>query len=192
MTGKDCVAIATDKYFGVQNHTMSTKFNRIFQFGPKLFLGLAGLATDVKTVSQRLKFRANMYELRENRSMRPSTLHAMVSSFLYEKRFGPYFLEPIIAGLDDKTGKPFVATCDLIGCPSVSEDFEIVGTCGESLVGLCETLWEPNLSPDELFEAISQALMNACDRDAKSGWGGVVYIIEKDAITIKELKTRMD
>ena len=31
--------------------------------------------------------------------------------------------------------------------------------------------------PDELSEVISQALLNAQDRDALSGWGGVVKIM---------------
>lgn len=31
--------------------------------------------------------------------------------------------------------------------------------------------------PDDLFETISQALVNAFDRDAVSGWGAVVYIM---------------
>lgn len=31
--------------------------------------------------------------------------------------------------------------------------------------------------PDELFETISQALLNAVDRDALSGWGGVVHVM---------------
>ena len=31
--------------------------------------------------------------------------------------------------------------------------------------------------PDDLFECISQALLNAVDRDAVSGWGGVVHIM---------------
>ena len=57
---------------------------------------------------------------------------------------------------------------------------------------MCETLWKPKMTPDELFECISQALMNAMDRDASSGWGAVVHIIEKDKVTTKNLKTRMD
>ena len=31
--------------------------------------------------------------------------------------------------------------------------------------------------PDDLFETISQALLNAVDRDAVSGWGAVVHIM---------------
>lgn len=192
MKGKDCVAIAADKRFGVQGRTMSSKYQRIFQYGPKLFVGLAGLATDIKTVSQRLQFRVNMYELRENRPMRPRTLAALISSFLYEKRFSPYFIEPVIVGIDEKTGEPFIASMDLIGNLTDPDDFCVTGTCDEQLFGMCETVWEPNLGPDELFEVAAQSLMSACDRDAISGWGATVYIIEKDKITVRDVKMRMD
>ena len=49
-------------------------------------------------------------------------------------------------------------------------------------MGMAETLWEPKMKPDQLFECISQAMMNAFDRDAASGWGAVVHIIEKDKV----------
>jgi len=192
MKGKDCVAIAADRRFGIQAQTVSMDFDKIFEMGPNLFIGLPGLATDVQTVSQRLKFRLNLYELRENRRIKPETFMSMVSNVLYERRFGPYFIEPVIAGLDPKTHKPYIACMDLIGCPMVTDDFVVSGTCTEQLYGMCESLWEPDLGPEDLFETISQALMNAFDRDAVSGWGGVVYIIEKDKITKKSLKTRMD
>lgn len=192
MKGKDCLTIATDKHFGTKGKAMSTKFQRVFQFGPRLFAGFPGLGTDTKTVHQRLRFRTNMYELRENRRIRPKTLASMVSSFLYEKRFGPYFIEPIVAGIDEKTGEPYIAKSDLIGCMEDSDNFAVGGTCEEQLYGMCETLWEPNLGPDELFEITAQALINACDRDAISGWGATVYIIEKDAVTVKEVKMRSD
>jgi 20S proteasome subunit beta 3 len=41
-----------------------------------------------------------MYSLREERDMKPASFGKLVSSLLYEKRFGPYFIEPVIAGLD--------------------------------------------------------------------------------------------
>ena len=85
---------------------------------------------------------------------------------------------------------------------------------------MCEALWQPDMSPEEIFECIAQALTNALDRDASSGkykniqifkkkyiyifqflfliffsilgWGAVVHIIEADKITTKKIKTRMD
>jgi len=50
MVGKNCVAIASDTRLGQQGLTISTEFPKIFPINSKLFLGLAGLATDVQSV----------------------------------------------------------------------------------------------------------------------------------------------
>ena len=51
----------------------------------------------------------------------------------------------MIAGLDPKTSEPFIASLDLIGCPMVTEDFVVSGTCSEQMYGMCETLYRPDL-----------------------------------------------
>ncbi|RWS10700.1 proteasome beta 3 subunit-like protein [Dinothrombium tinctorium] len=191
MKGKDCVAIATDTRLGVRSLTLTTDFPKVFQMGPTLFLGLPGLATDTMTVYQRLRFRLNMYELRENKRVRPQVFTSMVSNLLYERRFGPYFVEPVVAGLD-KDGTPYIASMDLIGSYQEPEDICVAGTCSEQAYGMAEALWEKDMDADKLFEAISQSLMNACDRDAISGQGAIVHIVEKNKITTKTLKMRMD
>ena len=50
MKGKNCVTVAADRRFGVQALTLGTDFQKIFQINDKLFVGLAGLATDVQTL----------------------------------------------------------------------------------------------------------------------------------------------
>lgn len=123
----------------------------------------------------------------------------MLTSSLFSpprSSFGYYFVEPVIAGLevDEKTGEvtPFVTAQDLIGAPCFPGNFVVGGTCSESLYGMCETLYRPDMEPDELFESVSQALMASLDRDCLSGWGCVVHIITPDSITTKTLKARMD
>ena len=191
MAGKDCVAIACDKRFGVRLQMVSTEFEKVFQMGPKLFLGLAGLTTDVQTVSERLKFRVNLYEMKEGRKVTPTVFLSILSNLLYERRFGPYFIEPVVAGLDEHN-KPFVAMTDLIGDPMINTDFTLAGTASEQLWGICESLWKPDLGPDDLFETCAQALLNAMDRDCLSGWGATVYLLEPNKLTVKHLKGRMD
>ena len=87
---------------------------------PHLWVGLPGLATDIQTVKQKIEFRMNMYELKETRQMRPKTFANMVSNMLYERRFGPFFVEPIVAGLDPVTFEPYICNMDLIGSPVCS------------------------------------------------------------------------
>lgn len=50
MKGKNCVALASDKRFGVQGLTVSTEFPKLFRVHDGLYYGLAGLATDVQTL----------------------------------------------------------------------------------------------------------------------------------------------
>ncbi|CAD0106838.1 unnamed protein product [Aureobasidium uvarum] len=170
MVGKDCVAIACDLRLGLQALTVSNNFPKIFNYGD-VYLGLTGLATDVQTVSELFRYKVNMYRLREERQISPQTMANLVSSSLYEKRFGPYFISPVIAGINHTTGKPFICGFDSIGCIDFAKDF---------------------IGPEDLFETISQALLNAVDRDALSGWGAHVYIIEKDKVTKRLLKGRQD
>ena len=61
MKGKECVAIAADRRFGIQAQTISTEFDKIFEMGPRLFIGLPGLATDVQTVYVDLLFHICTY-----------------------------------------------------------------------------------------------------------------------------------
>ncbi|OON17694.1 peptidase, T1 family, partial [Opisthorchis viverrini] len=180
MAGENCVAIASDLRFGVQLQTISTDFPKVHQLGPRLFVGFAGLMTDNETVyaceQSRLQFRKNVYELRENKSIRPKTLATILANLLYERRFGSYFVEPVVAGLDHITGTPYIASTDNIGCISEPEDFVVAGTSTEQLYGMCETLWQKKMKPAELFECISQCILNAVDRDCLAGWGARVYL----------------
>lgn len=112
--------------------------------------------------------------------MEPETFIHLISSTLYEKRWGPYFIEPVLAGMQKTPSgelRPFIASTDLIGCINFAKDFVVAGTASEKLFGVAEGLWEPDLEPEDLFETISQTLLNAVDRDAYSGWGAVAYVM---------------
>ncbi|KAI8462913.1 MAG: subunit of GARP complex [Monoraphidium minutum] len=179
MAGKDCVAIGSDLRFGVQLQTMTTDYKKVYQLHDRLFVGLGGLATDAQTLYEKLVFRHNMYKLREERDMKPSTFGNLLSSMLYEKRFGPFFAAPVVAGLEPD-GKPFICGMDSIGALETAVDFIATGTNSESLFGMCESMWRPDMDADELFETLAQCLLSGIDRDALAGWGAVVYVIDKD------------
>jgi len=192
MAGKNCVGIATDSRYGVQQMTVGCDMQKVFKVNNKTFVGLPGLATDVQTIHQKIKFRHNLYKLREERDMNCRTFANMISSMLYERRFGPWFVEPLIVGLEGEDNKPFICNTDLLGSPVETDDFVVGGTCTEYLYGACESLYKPDMEPDELFETLAQSLLAAVDRDCISGWGGVVHIITPTEVITRTLKSRMD
>lgn len=132
-----------------------------------------------------------MYKLREERNIKPTTFGHLVSSVLYERRFGPYFASPVIAGLEED-GTPYLCGMDSIGAMETAKDFMVAGTAPESLYGMCESMWRENMDADELFETISQCLLSGVDRDALAGWGAIVHVITPDKVISRTLKGRMD
>lgn len=195
MTGDECFAIACDRRFGANLATITTDHEKVFRFGDRLFCGLGGLVSDVQTIKEKLTFRKNLYEQKENRQMSAKVFENMLSNMLYEHRFGPFYVSTIIAGLTtNKDGQttPYISGTDLIGACGIPEDFITAGSASDQLMGICEALWRPKLKPDDLFEVISQSVMNAVDRDGISGWGVSVWVVTKDTITKRVVKGRMD
>lgn len=136
--------ICSDTRLGVQFQTVATDFPKVFPVNDRTFIGLSGLATDIQTVHQLMTMRANLYKLREERDIPPRAFAAMLSAALYERRFGPWFVEPIVAGLE-ADNKPFITGMDLIGCPIETDQFVVAGTCTNNLHGMCEALWKPDM-----------------------------------------------
>lgn len=66
---------------------MINTLDQVFPLGEKLYIGLAGLATDVLSFKQLLEFRSNLYKLREERELSPEAFSALISTMLYEKRY---------------------------------------------------------------------------------------------------------
>ena len=196
MCGKDCVAVACDTRLGVQLRTIDTNFNKVFKVNDRTLIGLSGLATDIQTVSARLRKEEKLYSLEEGENMNASMFANLVSHFLYKQRFAPYFVNPIVAGLDydkaKKEWKPILAGYDVIGCMDINTTFSVGGTCTELLYGACESFFKEGMGPDELFEVISQALLASMDRDILSGWGAVVHILTPTQLITKKLLTRVD
>ena len=142
---------------------------------------------------------------------------------LYERRFGPFFVEPIVAGLDPVTFKPYI--CNMVSkitlnfkdfcvrgsyffafrtqlATSLSQSTSWLAAPARSSWWACAKLCgSPRWSQTSFLSAFRrcsasslccqfynctcfQAVMNAMDRDAISGWGAVVHIIEKDKVNL--------
>lgn len=193
MVGKNCVAIAADCRFGVQFQTISTNSQKVYKIQDNILMGLSGLATDMQTFALIMKRKVELYRLKEETNLTPELFSNLVSTTLYEKRFGSYFVSPVVVGLDVlEDNKPYVCAFDSIGCPSTSGMFEIAGTSTNQLLGSCESFFKKDMDSENLFETISECLIRSIERDCLSGWGGLVYVLTPGNISVRKLKVRQD
>lgn len=121
--------------------------------------------------------------------MKPETFAWLVGTTLYEHRWGPYFLMPVVIGLDN--GKPLLVNYDSIGTYSGNEDFVFQGSSSINMASLCESLYKDNMDEQQLFDALSNCILGGVDTDILAGWGVIVYIMTSKGIEAKYLKTKM-
>ncbi len=192
MAGKGCFVIASDNRHGEQFKTISMEVPKLTVVNKHTVVGLTGLRSDQQTFGALLQSDLDAYRLREERDIGGPALASLIEYKLYERRFGPWFVEPVIASLDPQTGKVYICATDLIGAPCEPEDYVCAGTCSESLHGMCEALWQPDMEPEQLFETCMQALLSALDRDCLSGYGCTAILVTKDKMVKRVVDGRKD
>jgi len=134
-------------------------------------------------------YKINMYRLRENRDMSVTTFISLVGTTLYEHRFGPFFVSPIVVGLEN--GVPHLCTYDSIGCQTDTEDFAVGGTAGLNFFALCESYYHKDITDTELGDILGNTIVSGVDRDIMSGWGIMTYVLTSDKLEIKQLKSKL-
>lgn len=59
------------------------------------------------------------------------------------------------------------------------------------MASLCESLYKENMDSQELYDALSTAVLGGIDTDILAGWGAIVYIMTEKGIEAKYIKTKM-
>lgn len=228
MTGKNCVAIAVDKRFGSGPQMINIIPRTVLVPHSKVMIGLVGLEGDVQSLAKEVSIqistkvgrhlgfgggsgsgasgRGGSSRMDCDMQISPKSASMLMSHMLYRRRNSPYYVQPIIAGLQEITTetntnnceeadsgneeirnknilergisyKPFLSTQDCIGAQSKSTQFVCTGAASKSLYGTAEAMWRPDLEPEELIQVLGRAFLSAMERDCLSGYGAVLYLM---------------
>ena len=194
MKNEQCAIIVSDTRYGESLLTMGTKAQKIYQITSKCVVGLGGLITDCQTFSNKLKYEARMYKLIHERELSPKSVASVMQKLLYEKRFGPYFIDPLVAGVDDN-GVTYIAGMDIIGSTECPDHFVASGTSADMITGIAESVaqhLEPDTPPKYVLEQAVEACRSGLNRDCIAGWGMRACLITKEAMTWHDFEMRMD
>merc|ERR1719373_272252 len=133
-----------------------------------------------------------MYKLQHGREMNPKVVSKVVSKMLYEKRFGPFFLDPLVAGID-RDGNTFVSGMDLIGATETPNVFVCGGTSADMITGITETVAQnitDDTPPEKVMLQLVEAVRSGVNRDCLAGWGLKACLITKDGMTWHDFEMR--
>merc|ERR1711862_312462 len=138
--GGSTVAIAGDDFAIVASDTRLTDggYGILSRTQPKLFnltgnicLGATGCWADVLTLTRLMGVRIKMFKYTHNNTIQTKECAQMLSTMLYAKRFFPYSVTNILAGLNSE-GKGVIYGYDPVGC--IEELVHVAGGAGVTLM----------------------------------------------------------
>lgn len=202
MAGKNSVAVAVDQRFAsaAMGHALlQVTKPPILLMSNNVLVASIGLQTDVQSLQQELAVLLDRTKSRgllgiaKSHELSPKTVASIASYILYRRKQTPYYVEPLVAGLDVKTGKPYLCSMDMIGARSEPMSFVCSGAASKSLQGTAEAWWRKDMMEEELVKVCGEAFLSAIERDCLSGYGCVVYLVSAEkGIVEYELESRTD
>ena len=175
---KDGVILATEKRATMGYMIASKKAKKVYKVAERIGMTTAGGVGDAQQLARILTVECNLYQIRRSRSITVGASATLLSNYLNQNRYFPYYVQLLVGGIDE-TGAS-VYSVDAMGGATKEEEIVATGSGSPMAYGVLEDRFRPNMTEDEAIDIAVRALKSAMKRDAGSGEGIHVVVITKD------------
>src|SRR5680860_1257552 len=153
-----------------------------------LGMTIAGGVADAQNLVDIMRYNANLYRISNKRIIPVQSAARLCSNILFNQRYFPYYVQIIMAGYEGK-GAGQIYNIDLFGSLT-EEKFISTGSGSPVAYGYLEGEFKENMSVNEAYKVALQAIAAAIRRNAGTGDGINVVIIDKNGYSelSKEVK----
>ena len=203
--GGNILAVAGDNFSVVAADTRlsqgflihSRDHPKVLQLTPTTMVAMSGFEGDILTFKKHCMTRIEMYAFQHNKYPSTSAVASMISKMLYYKRFFPYYIYNIVAGLDEN-GKGCVYSYDPVGSYE-RESYRSAGAANELLQPLLDNQVGgknlkdiPNLTLERAKQICIDSFVSAAERDITTGDSVYLYVIDKSGVSFDKFPLRRD
>lgn len=172
------VILATEKRATMGYMIASKKAKKVYQVADRIGMTTAGGVGDAQQLARILTVECNLYQIRRSRSITVGATATLLSNYLNQNRYFPYYVQLLVGGIDE-TG-PSIYSVDAMGGATKEAEIVATGSGSPMAYGVLEDRFKPNMTEDEAIELAIRGLKSAMKRDAGSGEGIHVVVITKD------------
>lgn len=206
VAGADYVVLAADTRLSEGYTILSREEQHTFTMQPHCMIGCVGFRGDCLTFVKKLEMRLRMYEYENSlKSMSTPAIAQLASTMLYYKRFFPYYVNTIVAGITPD-GQGTVFSYDPVGCVE-QEMHRAVGSSAALIQPLLDSQFGlkniggsfelnkslvSNKNRDQAVAIVRDAFISAAERDIYCGDSVIVNVITKDGIKVEHYPLRKD
>jgi len=182
----DGVILAAEKRLAYGRFIQSRNVQKVFLIDNKIGAAVAGLFSDSQQIIRLIQAYVNLYNLEREGTAVISvrTAAKLMANVLFGNRIYPYYVEPIVGGIDGNGSQLYVL--DPIG--SLMDEFYIAtGTGATIAIGILEDGHSDTITVNEGRDLAINAIRMASRRDATSGDGIDVLTIVAEGGTLETL-----
>jgi len=173
---KEGVVLGSDRRASKGFFIGSKITQKIAKVDETLAIAIAGQLSDAEYLIRVAKAERKLLELRRGFPLTVKESSRLIANLAYSglKSYQPYFVELLVAGVDDNGGHIYAA--DMSGAIT-TEDFASSGSGSPIAYGVLESVYHKNITNEEAKEIATKAVAAAMERDPGSGNGIDVLII---------------
>lgn len=181
MVCKDCVILAADKRATAGNLIVDKKVQKVVPISDTMAVTTAGSVSELQLLIKYLKAEI---KLKDIRTARPTTVKEaanLLSGMVYSNLRTVGGISHFLLGGKDNSNTYLY---DLFPDGSITNitDFVATGSGSVFAYGVLESTYKENMSEHEGIEMIIKAINASLQRDAMSGQGIDVYVIDKNGV----------
>ncbi len=187
---KNGVVMATEHRATAGTMIAHKNTQKLFKIDENLGLTVAGLVGDAQTLARYITAEAELYRLKRNQPMSVKAASTLMANILSGRAYFPYWVQLIIAGVDGSGGH--VYSLDAAG-GSIEDEYVSTGSGSPFVYGVLEDHFKSGITTSEAADLVIRAVTAAMARDAASGDGIEVAIIDNKGFNLldeKEIKER--
>ncbi|WP_321507783.1 archaeal proteasome endopeptidase complex subunit beta [uncultured Methanoregula sp.] len=177
------VILATEKRATMGYMIASKKAKKVYQVAERIGMTTAGGVGDAQQLARILTVECNLYQIRRSRPITVGATATLLSNYLNQNRYFPYYVQLLVGGIDEKG--PGVYSVDAMGGATKEEEVVATGSGSPMAYGVLEDRFRSNMSEDEAIELAVRGLKSAMKRDAGSGEGIHIVVITKDKYEVQ-------
>lgn len=173
---KNSVVMAAEHRATMGTLIAHKRTQKIFKIDEHLALTTAGLVGDAQLLSRWLMAEAELFNLKRNQEMSVKAAATLMANILSGRRYFPYWVQLLVGGLDPEGGHMY--SLDAAG-GAIPDEYITTGSGSPYVYGILEDYYRENMSPSEGMDLAIRGVFTAMKRDAASGDGIDVILIDK-------------
>lgn len=181
---QDGVLLAAEKRVSYGNFLVNKNTKKTFPVTEFVGAACAGMIADMQVLVRQVGALAKIRKLETKRNVAPNSVAKLMSVIMFERRFFPLLTQVIVGGVD---GKPQIYTLDPLGS-LLPDEYAAVGTGAEMALGIMDAEYKKEFSEEKAKELAIKAIKSSIQRDASSGDGIDLLMINSNGYREESLK----